>query len=170
MGIKLRVQNTWRASWYLVTHGRRCRHEKIGAWWPCNYGADEVRMCPTCDLIEKRPMRETEAADRLEDLAAVLFVALMRSRPDLSWFSDTYGDGSRPDDLDLFIAGMDLPLPIGRVTHHLRRDPWWLVVQTYLQPLDKAPVRGAQDVQLSIERLRLWIGASDDDIAYLIGG
>jgi len=54
MTMKLRLQNFWRAVKFFVTHGRVCRHEDMGAWWPCNMGADEVRMCSACERIEKR--------------------------------------------------------------------------------------------------------------------
>lgn len=58
MSMKLKVQNLGRALRYFVTHGRLCRHEDMGAWWPCNYGADEVRTCSACDRIEKRRANE----------------------------------------------------------------------------------------------------------------
>jgi hypothetical protein len=32
-----------------------CTHPRMGDWWPCNFGADEVRSCPDCDHLEKRP-------------------------------------------------------------------------------------------------------------------
>lgn len=31
-----------------------CNHLRMGDWWLCNFGADEVRICPDCDLVEKR--------------------------------------------------------------------------------------------------------------------
>jgi hypothetical protein len=31
-----------------------CTHPRMGDWWTCNFGADEVRTCPDCDCIEKR--------------------------------------------------------------------------------------------------------------------
>jgi len=54
MTMKLRLQNLGRALRYLVTHGRLCRHEDMRAWWPCNFGHDEIRICGACDRIEKR--------------------------------------------------------------------------------------------------------------------
>ena len=35
-----------------------CTHPRMGAWWPCNFGRDEVRTCPDCDRIEKRKPEE----------------------------------------------------------------------------------------------------------------
>jgi hypothetical protein len=54
VSMKLRIQNLGRALRYFVTHGRFCQHEKMGSWWECNHGLDEVRMCSACDRIEKR--------------------------------------------------------------------------------------------------------------------
>lgn len=52
--MNLWLANLARAWRYLVLHGHWCRHRRMGAWWPCNFGADEVRMCPACNRIEKR--------------------------------------------------------------------------------------------------------------------
>lgn len=53
--MSLWMANAARAVRYLLAHGRWCRHPSMGDWWPCNFGADEARMCPDCDRIEKRP-------------------------------------------------------------------------------------------------------------------
>jgi hypothetical protein len=50
----LTLENFGRAVRYLLTHGHLCRHPKMGEWWPCNFGADEVRHCGDCGRIEKR--------------------------------------------------------------------------------------------------------------------
>lgn len=39
-----------------VRPGMPCQHRRIGAWYLCNFGLDEVRTCPDCNLIEKRPV------------------------------------------------------------------------------------------------------------------
>jgi ribosomal protein S27E len=31
-----------------------CTHQRMGSWWPCNFGADEIRACSDCDYCEKR--------------------------------------------------------------------------------------------------------------------
>lgn len=56
MTARLAIENMLRALRYLMTHGHWCHHGNMGDWWPCNFGADEVRMCATCDRVEKREM------------------------------------------------------------------------------------------------------------------
>jgi hypothetical protein len=53
--MKLWLTNASRAVRYLLRHGHWCTHPGMGAWWPCNFGAEEIRMCPDCDQVEKRP-------------------------------------------------------------------------------------------------------------------
>lgn len=38
-----------------------CTHPRMGNWWPCNFGVDEVRTCRDCDYLEKRVVGVTSA-------------------------------------------------------------------------------------------------------------
>jgi hypothetical protein len=53
--------------------------------------------------------------DELYEHRCTLFIALMKSHPELAWFSDRHSDGGKLD--GWFIAGMTLPT--GDVTYHL---------------------------------------------------
>lgn len=62
--------------------------------------------------------------NELYEHRAALFIALMMSHPDLAWVADRHDDGSMFD--GFFIVGMDLPT--GQVTYHLKRDPWFGII------------------------------------------
>jgi hypothetical protein len=54
MNVQWILQNFDREITYFITHGHFCKHEDMGPWCVCNMGADEVRVCNSCDRLEKR--------------------------------------------------------------------------------------------------------------------
>jgi hypothetical protein len=70
--MRLAVENVGRAVRHFFRTGRWCRHPGMGCWWPCNFGADEVRLCSDCGRIEKRQATVGTAKDAKEVLRALL--------------------------------------------------------------------------------------------------
>lgn len=62
--------------------------------------------------------------DELYEHRSVLFIALMKSHPELSWYAALHADGTMFD--GMFIVGMNLPT--GQITYHLNLDPWLPIV------------------------------------------
>lgn len=92
--------------------------------------------------------------NELYDHRAALFVALMLSHPNLSWFSDRHDDGSRIE--GFFIAGMDLPT--GQISYHMRLDPWWdRLGDSQLMPRLYAPKWDGHTPQDVVSRLARWV-------------
>jgi hypothetical protein len=58
---------------------------------------------------------------------AALFIALMKTFPEISWYSKRHEQGGADMFDGMFIAGMDLPT--GQVTYHLNLIPWWTPLQ-----------------------------------------
>lgn len=84
---------------------------------------------------------------------AALLIALMRSHPELSWFSEKHHDGSRYE--GFFIAGMDLPT--GQISYHMKLDPWWdLLNDSEFMPRMYAPVWDGHTPDDVIDRLTRW--------------
>lgn len=88
--------------------------------------------------------------DELYDHRCHLFVALMRSNPDLSWRSKLHADGtSYPS---WFIAGMKLES--GDITYHLPLWMWSMLegISTH----DRAPEWDGHTAADVVKRLREW--------------
>ena len=86
---------------------------------------------------------------------AALFIALMKLKPEISWYSLCHEDKSSFP--GFFIAGMQLPT--GPVSYHMRIDPWWQLIQNgvripcYL----RAPKWDGHTPQMSLDRIMQWV-------------
>lgn len=88
---------------------------------------------------------------------AALFIALMKLKPEISWYSLCHEDGSSIP--DFFIAGMQLPS--GQVSYHMRLDPWWLLLQkgVHIPCHINSPKWDGHTPQMSLDRIVQWIEA-----------
>jgi hypothetical protein len=84
----------------------------------------------------------------------LLFLALMKQRPDVSWISNMHHDGSSFD--GWFIAGMSLPT--GDITYHCPNSFWPLANKTGAEFLPKAPQWDGHTPHDVLVRIRAWIG------------
>ena len=89
--------------------------------------------------------------DELYKHRILLFIALMKSHPDVSWWSDTHADGSQWD--GWIIAGMHLPT--GDITYHLNDE--YVPFLDGIQQLDKAPAWDGHTSKVVLQRLGAWI-------------
>lgn len=83
----------------------------------------------------------------------VLFIALMKSHPDMSWRSKQNKDGSVWD--GWFVAGMELPT--GEISYHLPERLWSELDHPQIRTLDVGLWDGhtSDDV---VKRLQAWFG------------
>jgi hypothetical protein len=81
-----------------------------------------------------------------------LFIALMKSHPQMSWRSFKHDDGSFHD--GWFIAGMRTPK--GDVSYHLP-DSMWYMLDGCIETREKAPVFDGYTAQDVLDRLCDWI-------------
>jgi hypothetical protein len=86
---------------------------------------------------------------------AVLFIALMKLNPQLSWYAARHEDDSMFP--SFFIAGMQLP--VGQVSYHLRIDPWWQLLQNggHIPCRINAPKWDGHTPQMSLDRIVEWV-------------
>jgi hypothetical protein len=86
---------------------------------------------------------------------AALFIALMKHKPEISWYARFHNDGSSYP--NFFIAGMQLPE--GQVSYHLRIDPWWRLLQdgVHIPLYINAPEWDGHTPQMSLDRVVKWI-------------
>lgn len=77
-----------------------------------------------------------------------LFLSLMKSNADISWFSRLHHDGSMFD--GYFICGMDLPK--GTVTYHMKES--LIELCDGVRELDRAPEWDGHDSHDVLERLK----------------
>lgn len=92
--------------------------------------------------------------DELYEHRSVIFLALMKSNPQLSWYSLVHEDGTMFD--GMFIVGINLPT--GQITYHLEKDPWWPVVElTHASFSSRAPRYDGHTSEDVIERILDWI-------------
>lgn len=87
----------------------------------------------------------------------LLFIALMRSNPKISWRAKKHSDGTMPP--DWFIAGMNLPT--GQISYHLPvlLDTGWLwemLDNCGIATTDKAPEVDGHTAADVVDRLSLW--------------
>ena len=92
--------------------------------------------------------------DELYEHRHMLFLALMKTAPALSWISRTHADGSAYS--GWFICGMHLPT--GDVTYHLPDRLFDLAVQTGAPVLPTAPAFDGHTAKDVLSRLSEWIG------------
>lgn len=93
--------------------------------------------------------------DELYDHRCLLFLALMRSHPLISWYSSRHSDGSEYD--GWFIAGMQLNDK--QVSYHLNNKYRKLISKTDILCLDKAPEWDGHTSSDVLARLEEWIAA-----------
>lgn len=88
---------------------------------------------------------------------AALFIALMKLKPEISWYSLCHEDGSSIP--DFFITGVQLPS--GQVSYHMRLDPWWLLLQkgVHIPCRINSPKWDGHTPQMSLDRIVQWIEA-----------
>ena len=90
--------------------------------------------------------------DELYNHRHMLFTALMRSHPDLSWRSKLHHGGDMFD--DYFIAGMDLP-DCGYITYHMPMSMWDLCAG--IKELQRAPEWDGHSSDDVLRRLDAWL-------------
>jgi hypothetical protein len=88
----------------------------------------------------------------LYDHRAVLFITLMRQRPELSWRSWLHDDGSSLE--HWFIAGMGLPA--GMVTYHIPSKLWPYLDDAGIHTFERAPKWDGHNSQDVLARLLKW--------------
>jgi hypothetical protein len=93
--------------------------------------------------------------DELYEHRNLLFLALMKSNPSISWRSKLHADGTMED--GWWIAGMDLP--DGPVTYHLPERLWPLLDYTDVRSVDRAPEWDGHTPSDVLARLRAWCEA-----------
>ena len=81
----------------------------------------------------------------------MLFIALMKSHPELSWKSKLHNDGTSYD--GWFIAGMHLPS--GDITYHIS-DKFWDALEN-INTLEKSPPWDGHTGDDVLKRLNSWI-------------
>lgn len=94
--------------------------------------------------------------DELYDHRSVLFVALMQRMNKQAWVARWHDDGTMFD--GFFIAGINLPQ--GQVTYHLKREPWFALLQDCKEPIkytDYAPPFDGHSPADVIDRLSRWV-------------
>ena len=83
----------------------------------------------------------------LYDHRVHLFLALMKLKPSVSWFSRKHSDGEEWD--GWFIAGMELPC--GKISYHINSRYWPAAQKT-----------GARELEVGIE----WDGHTSEDVLF----
>lgn len=83
-----------------------------------------------------------------------LFVALMRSNPDISWRANNHVDGTMFD--GFFIAGMHLPT--GDISYHLPLSMWTLLDGSGIATSLRGPAWDGHTADDVVTRLRDWCG------------
>lgn len=82
-----------------------------------------------------------------------LFVALMKSNPDISWRANNHDDGSNFE--GYFIAGMHLPT--GDISYHLPVRMWELLDYVGIETRLRAPEWDGHSSINVIHRLEHWV-------------
>jgi hypothetical protein len=92
-----------------------------------------------------------------------LFLALMASNPEASWFSRYHEDGKFPfDDPKWVVAGMNLRTS-GPITYHIPLRYLNLLWDTGAKCLPRAPKWDGHTPQDVVERLKLFVAFSQSD-------
>jgi hypothetical protein len=88
----------------------------------------------------------------LYDHRIELFIALMRSHPEISWRANVNADGTKYD--GWFVAGMHLPN--GDISYHLPEDRWTDLDNRLIPTSWEAPSFDGHTANDVIERLKVW--------------
>ena len=92
--------------------------------------------------------------EELYEHRALLFIALMKGHPKLSWRARVHHDGG--GEKGLWIGGMRLQT--GNISYHLPDKYWELLDTTPIETLDRAPKWDGHASADVLERLRQWVG------------
>ena len=90
--------------------------------------------------------------DELYNHRHLLFIALMRSNPEMSWRARVHEDGSMYE--GWFVAGMELST--GNISYHLPVEMWELLDFSKITTMKNAPKFDGHTPNMVIERLRKW--------------
>lgn len=90
--------------------------------------------------------------DELYEHRCHLFVALMRSHPDMAWRSMKHADGTMFE--GWFIAGMRLPT--GDISYHLPSAMWDTLDSAAILTIDTAPKWDGHTASDVVDRLSAW--------------
>lgn len=112
-----------------------------------------------CKSLEKGMVIEgdfnvTDSYHSFEELYAhriLLFIALMKSHPEISWKSRLHNDGTSYD--GWFIAGMHLPS--GDITYHIS-DKFWGMLQN-INTIEKSPPWDGHTSEEVVRRLNNYV-------------
>jgi hypothetical protein len=90
--------------------------------------------------------------NELYDHRIALFIALMKSHPEISWRANNHADGSSYE--GWFIAGMHLPT--GDISYHLPDDKWTLLDGVGIATTNRAPEWDGHTPADVVRRLNEW--------------
>jgi len=90
--------------------------------------------------------------DELYEHRCALFVALMKTNPEISWRAGMHEDGSSFE--GWFVAGMTLPT--GDITYHLPVRMWRLLDNINIKTSNKAPEWDGHTAKDVVDRLEQW--------------
>ena len=88
----------------------------------------------------------------LYDHRCHLFIALMRSNPEIAWRANNHSDGTSYE--NWFIGGMNLPT--GQITYHLPIWMWKMLDGKGIKTTNKAPEWDGHTSKDVISRLKEW--------------
>lgn len=87
------------------------------------------------------------------DHRCALFLALMKSRPSVSWFSLLHDNGKGIE--GWFVAGIELPT--GQVTYHLPNSMWEMAIRSRADCRMYAPKWDGHTSAEALERIENWV-------------
>lgn len=91
--------------------------------------------------------------DELYEHRCTLFLALMKTMPEISWISTQHDDGTTFG--DWFVAGINLPS--GTITYHLPAGMWSLACATGVKAIERAPKWDGHTSADVVKRVQSWI-------------
>jgi hypothetical protein len=91
--------------------------------------------------------------NELYDHRIALFMALMKTNPQISWRANNHDDGTMFE--GWYIAGMHLPT--GEITYHLPGDTWTLLDGVGIATSNKAPKWDGHTAADVVNRLHAWV-------------
>lgn len=92
--------------------------------------------------------------DELYEHRCILFVALMKTNPKISWRANNHDDGSMFEG-EWFVAGMNLPT--GDITYHLPQWTWKMLDNVGIKTSNLAPKWDGHTPRNVVKRLEKWV-------------